>query len=244
MKTDSVESRLRSAGRFTESAAKLFEDPLSDLTRKHQLWLLVVALITMLLSKRVVTFDRLDIGPFALTLNSQDAVLTALQAICAYLIIIFCADAYRDLRRDAYAAGPVRRELAIEGLQLVPVDGKSIWERRQEIDDRLIAIEAELDEGRRMGGTSALKKAVDLHDERSNLEELLGVLNREINAIAHTTRRIDRLVRYSALIVEIGFPTAFGVASIWLAAQSALSVCGSSCSPVPQLEHVQRARSS
>lgn len=219
---ESVETQLKNLEIFAPNAETVLSDPLSELTRKRQLWLLGISLVCVVLSSKVAKLSEASLLGLKFTDAAQPELLFVLKLVCVYFIIVFLASAYQDIKKSHYKALPARAALIRVGLDL---QDKNSGELKvvAEAEERLAKITdefTEILERSSAGFTSEDQKRLlalpilatsASADARHGAETLDSILNKMLDS--HPIEMRVRIVRTS---VELASPVLLGAYSIWL----------------------------
>lgn len=218
---ESFEAQLRRLEQFAPSVELVLADPFAELTRKRQAWLIGCALACVVLSTRVATLSEASILGLKFTADAQPALLMVLRFVCGYLMLVFAASAYQDLKRFNYKTIPARSALIRVGLELHDESSSALGvvaeaqDRLTQIAEEAAAIakrsEPRLSDAdqRRLLELPMLASAAS-EDARRGSRTLDSILDKILDSHPIETR-----VRLFRIVIEVSAPLVLGVYAIW-----------------------------
>lgn len=219
---DDLERQLQELENFAPNAEAVLADPLSELTRKRQLWLLGLSLICIVLSTNVASLQEASMLGLKFTTTAQPKLLFIFQCICGYFMLVFATAVYQDVKRAHYKTLPQRTALVRVALSLNDRSNAEL-ERVAEGQDRLAAISSEfasIVSNSRQAGLSSQD-----HDRLLKLPMLANAVSEDIRQATSTldsildkilnSHAIEERIRYARIIVEFIFPLAIGLYALW-----------------------------
>nr|MBL8412071.1 hypothetical protein [Dechloromonas sp.] len=216
---DDLETQLQELEQFAPNAEAVISDPLSELTRKRQLWLLGLSLVCIVLSTNVASLE--DASIFGLTFKhaAQPELLFIFKCICAYFTLVFAVGVYQDLKLSHYKTLPQRTALARLALQLHDRSNAEL-ERVAKGLERLTAISSEF--------ASIASNPKLSTEDRERLLKLPMLANAASDDIRQATSTLDSIldkilnshpievrVRYARVVIELVSPVAIAIYAVW-----------------------------
>lgn len=202
---------------LSHTLVDVFEDPLSDRSRKRQSYVLVLAIISIMLSSTLISPSEFDISGIKFTLSQPEVLIKVFGLLTGYFLSLYVLDLYQDMRISRYKMlriGSMMKGLADETRELLA-------EREAKLD-QLILLQDDLIEKR----AEALSRGNhELHElaQKDGLDELQKetqemLSDRSVLNKAHLRASVMKgsygdyqMLLRLRMIIEIVFPILLGL---------------------------------
>jgi len=216
-----LKSQLDKLGAIAPHFQQLLADPLSDISRERQKWLVAGSFICILLSKKIVKLSKVSGIGFEFRPDAQTSISLLMAMVCLCLLIIFSTSVYQDFTLFAFRVQPSQVAVARFAL-LLNEESNSKTRRATEALDRLSTLKVELED------LLSINHLTDAGKERfTKLSGLIVLAADDVWAAStHLDAALNKILGMptlqtltgrARLFVEVLSPIVLGAVAIWFA---------------------------